>query len=358
VVDVLTETDDFFCHQIAEPHTIVLLNDLSWSERAYFTVSDPERFGLDIGMSMYPNNNRLEAYAIITTSVEEQVSLRAGRDLGADRWPLRVGPVTTEILDPLKRWHLICVPNESGIEFDLTYTARANPYECRSPVLRKHNRLMYDNTNMFQAGRWDGEIRLDGVSYPVEGIPGHRDRTWGVRASGEGRFHRGLLVWCCAEFEDVSVQALIHERHNGAPRHRMGAVSHVDTGEVVPIVDWEHQLEFDHDSRLCLRASFRFEDENGEVWEIEAEPKLRLFLHGGGYTSGEDRRGFLPVDLWTERWDLTDKSLIPKIDGLNDQISRMRCGDRRGHGIVETLIGEHDRYPVSPQQSLGEHAVV
>ena len=85
---------------------------------------------------------------------------------------------------------------------------------------------MYDNVNMFQAGRWDGEIRLDGKSIGVENIPGHRDRTWGVRASGEGRFNRGLLVWCCAEFDDVSVMSLIHERYNGEPRHRMGAVSY------------------------------------------------------------------------------------------------------------------------------------
>jgi hypothetical protein len=355
---VLTETDDFFCHQIAEPHAIVQLNDPSFSERAYFTLSDPDRFGLDIGMSMYPNNNRLEAYVILTTSPDEQISLRAGRDLGEDRWPLSVGPVTTHVVEPLKEWHLTCEPNESGIEFDLTWTARAKPYECRSPVLRKHNRLMYDNTNMFQAGRWNGEIRVDGKTLPVENIPGHRDRTWGVRASGEGRFNRGLLVWCCAEFEDVSVQALIHERYNGELRHSMGAVSYEKTGAIVEIVGWEHDLRFDHDTRLLQEARFRFTDATGAVWEIEAEPKLRLFLHGGGYTSGEDRRGYLPVALWTERWDLTDAQLRPTIDGLNDQISRMRCGDRVGHGIVETLIGEHERYRVAPQEALGEHAVV
>jgi hypothetical protein len=355
---LLTETDDFFAHQIAESHTIVQLNDPSWAERAYFTLCDPDRFGLDIGMSMYANNNRIETYAILTTSRELQVSMRAGRDLGADRWPLSAGPVTTHIVEPLKRWHLVCEPNESGIEFDLIYTARARPHEGRSPTLRKHNRLMYDNTNMWQTGRWDGVVRLDGTEYPVDGIHGHRDRTWGVRASGEGRFNRGLLLWVAAEFEDVSVMSLVHERYNGQLRDCTGAVSYAESGELVPIVGWEHDLEFDHDTRLFQRGSVRFTDATGKVWEIEAEPTLRLFLHGGGYTSGNDRRGFLPVALWTERWDLTDRSLIPRIDGLNDQISRFRCGDRTGHGIVETLIGEHDRYRVAPQLELGEHAVV
>jgi hypothetical protein len=217
---------------------------------------------------------------------------------------------------------------------------------------------MYDNTNMFQAGRWDGEIRVDGKTMSVDSIPGHRDRTWGVRASGEGRFNRGLLVWCSAEFPDVAVQALIHERYNGEPSHRMGAVSYEEAGEVVPIVDWEHDLVFDYETRLLQKASFKFTDAHGDEWEIDAQPKLRLFLHGGGYTSGADRRGFLPVDLWTERWDLTDDALRPTIDGLNDQISTMQCGTRVGHGIVETLIGEHDRYRVAPQRGLGEHAVI
>ena len=74
-----------------------------------------------------------EAYAIFTGSTDEQISLRTGRDLGSDRWPLRVGPITTEIVSPLREWHLTCEPNESGIEFDLTYNARAKPFECRSP---------------------------------------------------------------------------------------------------------------------------------------------------------------------------------------------------------------------------------
>jgi hypothetical protein len=346
---VLTETDDFFSHQIAEPHTIVLLNDPSWAERAYFTVSDPARFGLDIGMSMYANNDHLESYAIITTSPQEQVSLRASRMLSEGRWPLAAGPIKTEVLDPLRRWRLSCEENESGLSFDLEYVARAQPYECRSPVLRKQNRLMYDNVNMFQSGRYTGEIQLHGKTITVDGIPGHRDRTWGVRASGEGRFKRGLLVWLEAEFEDVSVMCLIHDRFDDTPVHRMGAVSY-EGGTPVPIVAWAHDLEFDFDSRLLKRAAFQVKDANGEVWEVTAEPALRLLLSGGGYTSDDNRRGHLPVGFWTERWDLTDAALVRAKDGLNDQISRMTCGDRIGHGVVETLLGEHNRYRVAPQQ--------
>jgi hypothetical protein len=56
---VITETDDFFCHQAIQPHAYVALNDLSWADRAYHTLSDPGRFGLDIGVSTYPNRGNV-----------------------------------------------------------------------------------------------------------------------------------------------------------------------------------------------------------------------------------------------------------------------------------------------------------
>jgi hypothetical protein len=61
---MLTETDDFFCHQTIAPHAHVVLNDLSWGERAYHTLSDPDRFALDIGVATYPNRGMFHTYAI------------------------------------------------------------------------------------------------------------------------------------------------------------------------------------------------------------------------------------------------------------------------------------------------------
>ena len=49
---MITETGDFFCHQTIEPHAHVSVNDLSWADRAYQTLSDPDRFGIDIGVAI------------------------------------------------------------------------------------------------------------------------------------------------------------------------------------------------------------------------------------------------------------------------------------------------------------------
>ena len=118
----ITETD-FFCHQLVEPHAYVPSNERSWADRGYHTVSDPDRFGIDFGVSMYPNNDHLETYAIAALP-GRQWSLRACRELSDDRWNLNAGPITFKIVEPLKRWHYECKENESGISFELDYVAQ------------------------------------------------------------------------------------------------------------------------------------------------------------------------------------------------------------------------------------------
>jgi hypothetical protein len=344
---LFVQTDDFFCHQLVEPHVRVQLNDLSWAERAFFTVSHPERLALDIGISMYPNNDVIESYAVAALPGGKQVSLRASRDLSEGRWPLWAGPIRGEVLEPLKRWRLVCEPNESGIEFDLEYVARARPHETKMPTLIRKGRLMYDNVIAFQPGRYSGWVRVGEERFELDGLPGNRDRSWGVRASGEGRIKRGLVTTLFGEFDDVSLLAMMYERFDGTPVVQSGAVSY-DSGEVVPIVEFSHDHRFDHDSRQLESTTIELVDDYGEHWSVRAEPAFRLFLAGGGYTSDERRRGQLGVPLWTEEWDLNDPELVRRVDNLNDNVCPLYCGDRVGHGIVETLLGQHDRYVVAP----------
>jgi hypothetical protein len=276
------------------------------------------------------------------------VSLRASRSLAEGRWPLWSGPVRMEVLEPLTRWRLVCEQNESGLEFDLEYVARGVAYETRSPKIYRRHRLVYDNVNILQSGRYSGWVAIDGERFEVDRVPGHRDRTWGVRTSGEGHVPRGLFTWLSAEFDDVSVMAMIHDRYNETPVQRAGAVSY-EGGEQVEIVEFEHDLTFDFESRQLTRARFNLRDARGDSWEVEADPQIRLFLQGAGYTTGERPRGRLGMPFWTERWDTSDAAVLERVDELNDNISWMTCGARRGHGVVETLLGEHDRYKIAPR---------
>src|SRR4051794_34833984 len=184
--DMITETDDFFCHQTIEPHAHVSVNDLSWADRAYHTVADPERFGIDIGVSTYPNRGMLHTYAIAAVP-GRQWSLRATRDYSEGRWRLRAGPIEAEIIEPMQRWSYHCAPNESGISFDLEFEARNGPYQIDQPPIRKGGRLIHEDVYVFQTGFYSGAVTLDDETFEIDRVPGARDRTWGVRAAGEGQ---------------------------------------------------------------------------------------------------------------------------------------------------------------------------
>jgi hypothetical protein len=341
---VITETDDFFCHQTVEPHAHVLTGDLSWADRSYNTVSDPDRFGLDIGVSMYPNRGRFHTYAIAAVP-GRQWSLRATRDFSAGRWELRAGPIRAEIVRPLEHWRYTCEPNDGGIAFELDFHARNGPYQIDQPPIRHDGRLIHHDVYVFQTGFFSGTVTLDSETFAVEDLPGARDRTWGVRAAGEGQLPSGLLAWLNANFDGVAIVAHIRDAADGRPQVRDGAVYH-DGGEIVPIVEFEHDLAFDYETRQCEGGTIVLTDASGTVWPVEIEPAMRIHLSGGGYTGTATRRDRFDQPIWHERWDLTDPALVARVEGLNDNISHLRCDGRVGHGVLETSIGRHARYQV------------
>lgn len=344
---MITETDDYFCHQICEPHAYVQSNDPWFADRAYAPVADPERFAIDIGVSMYPNSDHVEAYAIATTP-GVQHCLRATREIASDRWRLGAGPIQAQIIEPLKRWRWTCEPNPSGIAFDVDYVARHEAYAIRQPAVRHLNRLILDDIYVFQPGFYTGWVEIDGQKFDFAQLAGQRDRTWGTRVFGEGQVPRGAVVWLAAEFDDVSVMAYFRERHNGSRHVTDGAIFHHGGGPIVPVVEIEHDLKFDYDSRKFVEGSWRLVDADGQSWEVHAEARLVLHLSGAGYTSTDQRRGLDKFGLWTEACDLTDPDVVARIEGLNDNVCVITCDERRGHGVVETSLGSHARYQVAP----------
>ncbi|MCG7207412.1 hypothetical protein [Streptomyces arenae] len=344
---MIVETDDYFAHQIVEPHAHVLYNDPSWADRSYISISDPDRFGMDIGVSMYPNNNAIETYAIAAIP-GRQWSLRASRDLSAGRYPLWAGPSRFEIVEPMKRWTMTLDENESGISYNLEFIARGGPYEIRQPEIRKNGRLIHTDVYVFQPGLVSGTLKLDDHEFELNSVGAHRDRTWGLRAAGEGTLPHGVLAWLAADFEDFAIVAHIRDRGDDVAQVRDGAIFYPD-GRTVPLVAFEHALDFDYETRQLNRAHLTLTDEDGKKYQIEVEPTLRIHLSGAGYvTDPKRRRGRQGNSLWSERWDLTDPKLVASVEGLNDNVGRVTCNGEVGTGVLETSLGEHTRYKAVP----------
>lgn len=346
---MIVETDDYFAHQIVEPHAHVLYNDPSWADRSYITIGDPDRFCMDVGISMYPNNNAIEAYAIAGVP-GKQWSMRASRDLSEGRYPLWAGPSRFEIVEPMKLWTMKLDENESGISYDLEFDARGGPYEIRQPEVRKDGRLVHTDVYVFQPGLVSGTLKLDEHEFELDKVGAHRDRTWGLRAFGEGTLPHGVLAWLAADMKDYAIVAHIRDRGDDVPQVRDGAVFYPD-GRTVSLVEFEHDLDFDFDTRQLRSARLRLGDAEGNKYEVEVEPTLRMHLSGAGYvTAPKRRRGRQGNSLWSERWDLTDPEVVAEVEGLNDNVGWVTINGERGTGVIETSLGEHSRYKAVPSR--------
>ena len=130
------------------------------------------------------------------------------------------------------------------------------------PPIRKGGSLIHDDTYVFQSGFYSGTVTLDGSDLRCRPVPGARDRTWGIRAAGEGQLPHGFLGWLNANFDGLSIIAHIRDRGDDVPQVRDGAVYH-DGGDIVPVVGFEHDLRFDYETRQCVGGTIMLTDVAG-----------------------------------------------------------------------------------------------
>ncbi|WP_214106665.1 hypothetical protein [Acrocarpospora catenulata] len=343
----ITPMDEYMLHQTIEPVAHVSQNDPSWAERLFVGFHEPGNFALHTGLSLYPNNDTVEAYAcfIDWRDLGKQHSLRMSTDLANGRHPLGAGSIRVDVLEPMKRFKMTSTDNDLGLAYELDVVARGEPHAAESVKRYRKGRLAYDNIVVFQPVTVSGTVEFNGHSFVAHDILGHRDRSWGIRTSGEGRIPRGLYLFAGGEFEDYSIMVFLQERFNGDIVRHTGAVTYADSGRTVEFVEITHELDIDADARALRSGRLTMLDAEGKSWIMDVQPEAILYMAGAGYTSMPDRRGKLGRPSWHATWDLNDRETVRKIDGLNDHLcSATLNGSIHGRAMVEPLYGEYTRY--------------
>ena len=85
-------------------------------------------------------------FIVVGTEKKHRV-VRASMPLN-DRSKLKVGPISIEILDPLKCLRVRCEPNEWGIEMDVTWTASHHPLEEPRQYLRREGKVVFEDSEI------------------------------------------------------------------------------------------------------------------------------------------------------------------------------------------------------------------
>jgi hypothetical protein len=340
--------DDYLVHQTLDTLDRAESDDPRWMERFWFGVCDPAgEIGLICGLGIYPNSGMVDGLALVARP-GAQHNLRTWRPLADSRWTLDSAPLSFEIADPMSTWRLRAEPSDLDFSFDLTFTARTQPFQMEpSLLIRKDDgRLVIAYAHFVQSGRFDGGISVGGRRWAVDGWLGERDRSWGAR-NPSGLVKKGLHIWLPLQLPDVAPWVWIHERPNGLRTGQSGALRPDGMGEPDRIRDFTYDLDVREVGRhrILDRSRIALASEAGRALELETELLLPVFLSGGGYADDATAQGARKAaagyegEVWPTATD-ADLAAIPI--SIIDHFVRVGGPGGTGVGVFELSVGEFE----------------
>lgn len=360
---MITEFDDYPLHQVPEPIATPASTDRNFYDRFWFNGFDREGgFYFGVALGLYPNRSVMDAhFSLVIDGVQH--CFHASRRAPSERSELTVGPLTIDVVEPMRRIRIFLDKNDTGIECDLTFRARTVPYEEPRSVLREGNRVMLDTIRFVQFGTWGGVIQTKGSQLDVsnERVLGVRDRSWGIRPIGEQE--RGapptsepgiFWVWSVNHFDDICTFYETFEDHDGGTILAHAAILPAyDSLDEIPrgpdpkaivVEDAGISIDWASGTRWARAAELRIAPEGGEPLIHRLEPNLRFQLKGIGYQHPEWGHG-----CWKgENVHAGESFPTDDIDPLTfhnlhvQQVCGVVAGNRRGAGALEQLvIGSH-----------------
>jgi hypothetical protein len=349
--------DESFTHQLPRPFDEVHHPHGSWSDRCYFFAHSPDGSLLVTnGYGNNPNQGRGLGYGKVARADGRHWDLTVGRAIsGADRGDLHAGPMRWTCVEPLRHWKLELAPNGSGIEWELHYEPRLPMWELLPMHIQVDGRSIVDMYHMKESGRWRGWVRIDGERISVDGFPGGRDRSFGLRIADEIDF----WLWLDIGFADRAIQAWVIESSDGSVQYVDGGITHADGTLSKRFVRIDHEIEFDSDRKRPARAVLTFTDEDGKTHRVHGDtlhPDVNVYYGQPlptPHTQDLGGGGFLLHFAWNSR-ERDTLVALEKGSMSIDQLMRFELDGQEGHGIFEILTGgnSHKRYPNWPPMDM------
>ena len=336
----LTGLDEWPRHQLPRTFDSVASDSPHWSDGYYFTLGEESgAASLFTAIRVYANTDVMDGYACVSLE-GQQHNLRWSRRLRPQIDDLTVGPLTLEILEPLRRLRTTCRQNPYGIDYDLTWNGLHEPYleDYRERV--SAGRISAQRCNYDQCCDVTGWLSVAGRRFDVtpEHWVGVRDHSWGIGRTGGpptpaaapadslGTAH-GFAVrqWAMVRF---ATRVVFYQFHQGVPGDFPMFESRVlPRGESAPAAySYVGTPQLDLSTVLGHRrlqsATVTFARPNGGHDRFRLTPVgSPVYLQGGGYFEGFDDglgRGVFrgPDHGEGEVWDVSDPTYVKDPAGL------------------------------------------
>ena len=361
---MLSPLDDFPIHQVARPITVPAATDRNAYGRYWFGAFHRDGdFQIEAAFGRYPNL-RVADCSLSISRDGEQHSFHASREAPADPTDLSIGPLSLEVIEPMRHLRIVVADNETGISADLTWRARTGALLEDHTEMTSGPTVIIDMARFIQFGTWSGTVTADGVTTDVDAaqVPGVRDRSWGIRPVGERPGGRpaehgsACWFWMPIHFDDECRTTGWFQRPGGefwrADGHRVPVLDPVpatiegDHPDVYRIDPVGQEVEFDAGTRRIARARFAMQSQNGDE-TLELESIHHFHMRGLGYTNPDWGHGLWKGELavGAEHWRFDDVDARDPFHQHLHHVVEARVGDKSGVGLLEQIIfGPHTQF--------------
>ena len=237
-----TALDERFAHQIPEPFPNVLHFHPDWRESLFFIMHQREKPGdvLILTLAHFPSRQEIDSLQLGRVGTSP-IMARHLRKVDGDQDDFRVGPITIDVVEPLKKIRLVAVASDATpVSFDISFSARTQPYQLRRGTMKAKYEIVWDQSHMFQSGTYNGSYTHNGKTYEVDNWWGQRDHSWGVRSHARCP----LWMWMPIQLEEGMLSVWHWEYPNGARVYTDGCFAPADGSEPIPVIDFQHDLQW------------------------------------------------------------------------------------------------------------------
>jgi hypothetical protein len=352
---VLSPFDDYPVHQTSQPIAHAGGGHPDHYDRFWFNGYTEEAY-FAVALGLYPNRGIIDAAFSVVHDGAQRSVFASGR-IPLDRTRTRIGPISVEIVEPLRVNRIRVDAPDHGLVADLV--ARARTPACEEAPALQHDgtRLVTDYARATQMVEWNGELSSGGRPVELTGpVYGTKDRSWGVRPVGDPtpaaprtRLPQLFFLWAPLNFDDQCLHYMTMEDSTGEPWAQTAALLPVigadgpvfgaDTG-IRHLPRTHHEVQWAPGLRRSNGAVLTLPAGDGSTESVELEPVLTFRMKGAGYFHPEWGHG-----RWHDELAVGGEAhRVEELDTLAfdcihvQQVMRAKWGGRTGLGVLEQLV--------------------
>jgi hypothetical protein len=364
---MLDRFDDYLIHQTTDPVSHPVSGDRNHYDRYFFHGYDWDaNFFFCACLALYPNRRIMDAHFSVLVD-GKQHTLHASRLAPRDRRQMDVGPLSIEVIEPMRAIRFKIEKNdETSIECDMLFKANGVPVEEQKMRREHKGRVSMETSRFVQFGMWEGSLQAGGRSFDLDTDPayGCRDRSWGVRPVGEpeigapGELPQLFLFWVPVQLKDRGAMLIVDEDSEGNSRNshavavrKYKALADIPEDEKEDLIRGqvlEHRCEWIPGTRRLKYAEIDMRLDDGRQETVKIQPLVDFQMTAIGYVHPEWGHGLWKGDLLVEgeEWTVADLNPLEFKHLHCEQVCRIQWGDEEAVGVLEQfIIGEHKPTP-------------